>query len=90
MDEPNETIIVNLSNPVGAAIAVAEGVITIIDDDASPLFAPADYAFNLAENRDGSATAINVGMPSPRPTPTPATRSTTRSPPETPPRQDSP
>ena len=33
MDEANETVLVNLTNPIGATIEDAQGVVTIIDDD---------------------------------------------------------
>ncbi len=42
--EPSETVFVNLSNPVGAPIADAHGVGTIVDDDVSPVLAIADAA----------------------------------------------
>ncbi len=42
--EPSETVFVNLSNPVGAPIADAHGVGTIVDDDAFPVLAIADAA----------------------------------------------
>jgi hypothetical protein len=36
--EPNETVFVNLSNPVGATITDAQGVITILNDDGPSIF----------------------------------------------------
>ncbi len=36
VDEDDETFLVNLTNPVNATIAVAQGMGTIIDDDGSP------------------------------------------------------
>ena len=36
LDEPNETFVVNLSAPVGASLADAQGTGTILDDDAAP------------------------------------------------------
>ena len=37
LDEANETFVVNLSNPVNAAIATAQGTGTIVDDDSPPV-----------------------------------------------------
>jgi glucose/arabinose dehydrogenase len=34
--EPDETLAVNLTNPVGATIAVAQGIATILNDDGGP------------------------------------------------------
>jgi hypothetical protein len=43
-DEPDETYVVNLSNPVGAAIADGQGQGTIVDDDATPEITVGDCA----------------------------------------------
>ena len=40
LDEPNETFTVNLANPVNATIADAQGVGTIVDNDAPPAVRP--------------------------------------------------
>ena len=39
IDEPNETFVVNLSAPVGATIADAQGIGTILDDDVAAIAA---------------------------------------------------
>jgi hypothetical protein len=44
--EPNETFVVNLSNPVNAGIADAQGMATIIDDDNTIQFSSESYFFN--------------------------------------------
>jgi hypothetical protein len=44
--EPAETFFVNLSNPVNAGIADAQGMATIVDDDNTLQFSSASYFFN--------------------------------------------
>ena len=61
-DEPNETMALNLSNATNAAIADAQGVVTITDDDVPPGSGPtglvAAYGF---EEGSGGATADASG-----------------------------
>ena len=51
--EPTETFYVNLSNPVAANISDAQGIGTILDDDAKPAFSINDMTVNEA---DGTIT----------------------------------
>ncbi len=44
--EPNETFFVNLTNPVGATIADAQGLGTIVNDDAAPTLSINDVSQN--------------------------------------------
>ncbi|HEX8618423.1 MAG TPA: IPTL-CTERM sorting domain-containing protein, partial [Thermoanaerobaculia bacterium] len=53
VNEPDETVLVNLGNPSNATISDAQGVITILNDDAMPSLAIGDLSVN--EN-SGTAT----------------------------------
>jgi ELWxxDGT repeat protein len=55
LDEPDETFTVHLSHPVGASIARADGIATILDDDLPPALSINDVA--VAEGNTGSAPA---------------------------------
>jgi hypothetical protein len=52
LDEPNETFVVNLSAPVGATLADAQGIGTILDDDVP---APTPTAAALPDAATGGA-----------------------------------
>ena len=56
--EPTETVLVNLTAPVNATIADAQGVVTITNDDAAalPAISIADRA--IAEGNAGTTTAV--------------------------------
>jgi hypothetical protein len=60
-DEPNETFLVNLSNPVGATLADGQGVGTIINDDltCSSSILPTTNLFE----REGGTGSVNVTAP---------------------------
>jgi hypothetical protein len=55
MHEVNETYAVDLANPVGAGLADANGVGTIVDDDAAPVLDVADVT--VTEGDAGDVTA---------------------------------
>jgi hypothetical protein len=58
LDEDDETLLLNLSNPsVGAAVAVAQGTGTIIDDDEAPALSIAD-----ASVVEGDAGTVNLSF----------------------------
>ncbi len=42
IDEPNETILVVISNPINANINQATGTVTIVDDEGLPTLSIAD------------------------------------------------
>ena len=50
-DEPNETVLVNLSSPSGATIADGQGVATITDNDAPPTLSIADLSVTEGQQR---------------------------------------
>ena len=54
-DEPNETFAANLSSPVNAAIATAQGIGTIVDNDAAPSIAINNVS--VTEGNSGTTTA---------------------------------
>ena len=54
-DEPDETFYVNLTNPAGARLGTAHGIITIIDDDPTP-----DLAIDDVSLREGASGTINA------------------------------
>jgi LmbE family N-acetylglucosaminyl deacetylase len=56
LDEVNETVQVNLSVPVNATIADAQGILTITDDDPSPTIAINDVT--ITEGNSGSVNAV--------------------------------
>ncbi len=65
IDEPNETFLVNLSNPVNATLGDAQGVGTINDDDAPPGISIADTS--VVEGNTGSTLmtfAVTLSAPS--------------------------
>jgi LmbE family N-acetylglucosaminyl deacetylase len=55
-DEANETFVVNLTAPVNATVADAQGVGTITDNDAAPSFVITDVA--VTEGNTGSVNAV--------------------------------
>ncbi|HEX8492539.1 MAG TPA: Calx-beta domain-containing protein [Pyrinomonadaceae bacterium] len=55
-DEPNETFLVNLTNPVNASVADAQGTGTITDDDSPPSVSVADLT--VMEGNAGTLNAI--------------------------------
>jgi hypothetical protein len=56
LDEDNETFVVNLTTPVNATIADAQGVGTITDNDAAPTLRINDVT--VTEGNTGSANAV--------------------------------
>ena len=61
LDEANETFVVNLSNPVNAAIATAQGTGTIVDDDSPPSISIGDVS--VTEGNTATRTAsLNVTL----------------------------
>ncbi len=56
LDEADETILVNLSDPLNGTIADAQGIVTIVDNDATPSLIINDR--NLAEIQGGSTPMI--------------------------------
>jgi bacillolysin len=62
VDEPNETFTVNLSAPVNATLADAQGLGTIVDDDATPVLSVPDVA---AAEAAGTMT-YTVALTNPR------------------------
>ena len=54
-DEANETFAVNLSSPVNAAIATAQGIGTIVDNDAAPSIDISNVS--VTEGNTGTKTA---------------------------------
>ncbi len=61
LDEANETFVVNLSNPVNAAIATAQGTGTIVDDDSPPSISIGDVS--VTEGNTATKTAsLNVTL----------------------------
>ncbi len=56
LDEPDETYFVDLANPVGATLADAQGLGTILDDDAPPALAIDDVA--VTEGDAGAVPAV--------------------------------
>ena len=56
LDEVNETFVVNLTVPVNATLADAQGAGTITDNDATPTLAIADLT--VTEGNTGSANAV--------------------------------
>jgi hypothetical protein len=64
LDEPDETFLVNLSNPANATLADSQGQATILDDDPTPLLSIADAT--LPEGDSGSTNAsFTVSLSSP-------------------------
>ena len=57
-DENDETLQVNLTNPTNAALGVAQGVGTIVNDDPQPAISVADVSLN--EGNAGTSTATFV------------------------------
>ncbi|MBI3364797.1 MAG: DUF11 domain-containing protein, partial [Ignavibacteriae bacterium] len=55
-DEPNETFIVNLTNPSNATIADGQGIGTILNDDSQPTISLNDISVN--EGNAGTTNAI--------------------------------
>ena len=55
MNEPDETFLVNLSNPTNATIAVGQGVGTIVDDDDPP-----DLSIDDVTVIEGNAATTNA------------------------------
>ena len=55
LDEANETFAVNLSSPVNATIATAQGTGTIVDNDAAPSISIGDVS--VTEGNTGTKTA---------------------------------
>ena len=65
MDEPNETVFVNLMSPSGATIADGQGIATITDNDAAPTIAVGDIT--VVEGTGGNTTAsfsVTLSAPS--------------------------
>ena len=58
---PSHTLTVEVSDGDGAK-AEASVAITILNANDAPVFGASNYAFDLAENADGSTTAVDVGM----------------------------
>ena len=58
---PSHTLTVTVSDGDGAS-AEASVAITILNANDAPMFGASNYAFDLAENADGSTTAVDVGM----------------------------
>jgi hypothetical protein len=56
LDEADETFLVNLSSPVNATIADAQGVGTIVDNDPTPSLTVADVS--VTEGNSGSVNAV--------------------------------
>jgi uncharacterized repeat protein (TIGR03806 family) len=56
VDEANETVLVNLSGPVGATVADGQGVITITDDDGAALPTISISNASVAEGDAGTTT----------------------------------
>ena len=57
---PSHTLTVEVSD--GTSSAEATVAITILNVNEAPMFGDASYEFDLAENADGSTTAVDVGM----------------------------
>src|SRR5262249_11200305 len=57
LDEANETVLVNLSNPVGAQLGTAQGTLTINDNDASP-----NLSINSLSVAEGDTGTQNVTL----------------------------
>jgi hypothetical protein len=67
VDEPDETFVVNLSSPAGATLGDAQGLGTIVDDDAAPQISIGDCA--QAEGQFGSTSCtFNVTLSNPKST----------------------
>ncbi|MEP7082704.1 MAG: choice-of-anchor Q domain-containing protein, partial [Chloroflexota bacterium] len=62
VDEPNETFVVDLSAPVGAAIADGQGTGTILDDE-GPIVTPAPAAGQLPDTGTTGADRLDGSMP---------------------------
>jgi hypothetical protein len=56
LDEPDETFLVNLSNPINASVADGQGVGTIADDDPLPSLSVNDVT--MAEGDAGTVSAV--------------------------------
>lgn len=64
ISESNETFVVNLSNPVNATLADAQGVATIVDDDRVPAMSISDVT--VTEGNTGATGAVfNVRLTKP-------------------------
>jgi Calx-beta domain-containing protein len=65
LDEPDETFLVNLSNPTNATIADGVGVGTITDDDPPPTLSIGDAAVTEGDATPATATfTVTLGAPS--------------------------
>jgi Calx-beta domain-containing protein len=65
LDEPDETFLVNLSNPTNATIADGVGVGTITDDDPPPALSIGDAAVTEGDATPATATfTVTLGAPS--------------------------
>ena len=60
LDEPNETLTINLSSITGATPAQASATITILDDDAPPALSVDNAGCTLAEGNSGSSNCAFV------------------------------
>ena len=58
--EPNETVLVNLTNVVGATVSDGQGSGTILNDDAADVTAPTLSFSNPVDNATGVAIAANI------------------------------
>lgn len=56
VDEPNETVVVNLSSPVNATLGDAQGTITITDDEPTPSLAISDVTIVEGTAGEGPQT----------------------------------
>ena len=63
LDEANETFVVNLSNPVNATIADAQGIGTIVDNDSAPSLSINNVS--VTEGNTGTKTASFAVTPRP-------------------------
>ncbi|MEO5367843.1 MAG: DUF1566 domain-containing protein [Magnetococcus sp. WYHC-3] len=62
LDEANEVVTVNLSNPVGATLGNSTGSVTIQDDDPEPTLAFASASSTVTE---GNSAAVSVTLNAP-------------------------
>src|SRR5206468_4333961 len=56
LDEPDETILVNLTAATNATISDGQGVVTILEDDAAPVLAITDVS--VVEGNSGTTNAV--------------------------------
>ena len=62
VDEPDETVVVTLSNPQGATLETTTGTATILDDDATPRVSLALSPTRITENGGANSSTVTATL----------------------------